>query len=219
MKLKCEQIMFEPLVYPRRLNEKGEPDWVKVYRYSRKMVAGQSFPPITVCKLKGQVKYLLVDGYHRLKAWRDLLKKREVDVQLIQCKNLDEIYIESLRRNSSHGIQLSPYEITNAILKLKDKGYSENSIGKILGMTPSDVKNMAELKIKDGSGGPMAVKAVLESIDVSDISSEQQRLFASGSQIKLLTEVIELIENGWLDTSNSKVIALVEKLRDLLKKL
>ena len=147
MKVKLSDITVDFSIYPRKLNEEGEPDWVTTVDYYYKMKMGVKFPPIILTKLRG--KLLLVDGLHRLRAKQKLCKEaskkgkpiqEEAEAEVIRCKDYDEAYIQALQRNLTHGEILSSYEKTDAIARLQQRGYSLKEISTILTMPVSTLK-------------------------------------------------------------------------------
>ena len=140
---------------PRRLNK----DWVK--NLVELVEAGRSLPPIRVARKKGG-KYELLDGFHRLEAYR----KSEVLMIPAEIWEVDEQYIYPLKVafNLEHGLPFTKEEKISVFMKMyrdfpdwriKDfadaLGVSERTISewkKKLGLTQNNQKLTKEDKVK-----------------------------------------------------------------------
>lgn len=137
MKIKLSEIIFDAEIYPRieRDDEK-----INLYRQAIDLL-----PPIIISKNKK-----LIDGYHRLIAYR-LEQKKEIEVETLNITEDQDIYLEALKRNSSHGMQLNLAEKKRAAIALYEKyKFTQEKIAKILSVTHQSISNyIADLiKIK-----------------------------------------------------------------------
>jgi len=136
-KMKLSEIIFDEKIYPRisRDDEK-----INLYRQAIDLL-----PAIVISKNKK-----LIDGYHRLIAYR-LEQKKEIEVETLNITEDQDIYLEALKRNSSHGMQLNLAEKKRAAIALYEKyKFTEAKIAKILSVTHQSISNyIADLiKIK-----------------------------------------------------------------------
>lgn len=115
MKIDIKKIKIREDLYPR-----FSPNTEAVLQYRMNV---DNLPPITLTKKDNT----LIDGYHRLIAHRDE-GKAEIEYEYIDIPE-NEYFLESLKRNSSHGLQLSRKEKEKACTRLyKDwiEGYGED---------------------------------------------------------------------------------------------
>jgi len=135
--MKLSDIIFDKEVYPRI--EKDD-EKINLYRQAIDLL-----PPIIISKNKK-----LIDGYHRLIAYR-LEQKKEIEVETLDITEDQDIYLEALKRNSSHGMQLNLGEKKRAAIALYEKyKFTQEKIAKILSVTHQSISNyIADLiKIK-----------------------------------------------------------------------
>ena len=212
MKVPLDEVVFEKAVYPRRTDERNLPFWAIAHKYYCAMKAGDVFPPIALAKIKGQL--ILVDGWNRCIATRKMgLAEIEAEV-LTDCKTYDDVYIESLRRNVTHGTSLSPYEIAVAVKQLREKGISFDIIA---GIVHIDTNNVIQLDKERNSTG-ITVKRVVLPVR-NKVTEENQRTLGSSSQSNLIKQVITLIRNDLLDLDNAVVRDAIQELREVLMRL
>lgn len=116
MRLSIDWIKFDKELYPR-----FESDDLTVNQYRQ---AIDSLPPILVTKEKeledGTLKHELIDGYHRFLAHK-LEGRSEIEAEIMDIPR-EQILIESVRRNSKHGLQLSLKEKKRLVRQLYRKG-------------------------------------------------------------------------------------------------
>jgi hypothetical protein len=197
--LKIEQIKINKETYPR-INI----DWVTCARYYNALRSGAQFPPITVAKI-GKA-YNLVDGAHRLNAFKG---NKETHIQVEVLEGLDEkqIYLEAVKRNIGHGRQFSTQEVTNICITLEKWDMSQEAISEIKRMTRvTDTKEEFALKVplQNLAGGEVEAE-----LDQSNLSGQ--------SQVNLLSTLITLLKNGWIDENNELVMKQLKEVYELLE--
>lgn len=85
--------------------------YTTVWHYRERLRAGAVFPPITVTPHPDKPEhYLIIDGYHRLAAYR-AEKHTHIMCELAHYPNEQERYLDSVRRNATHGKPLAPIDI------------------------------------------------------------------------------------------------------------
>jgi len=128
------QIDVNPDVYPR-----VGPDEEIVETYRLRMEDGVKFPPLVVQK----ETHTLIDGRHRLEAYKKLGKEK-VEVEILDIP-INELRAESIRRNIKHGKRLTRREIVKNILDLrfKDKK-SEKVIAEIVGLSEGRISQICK---------------------------------------------------------------------------
>jgi ParB-like chromosome segregation protein Spo0J len=135
-KIKIELVKIEKDLYPRT-----ELDQESVNQYRE---AIEKLPPIVVTK-----DYILIDGYHRLTAHK-LEKLDEIDAEILDISDKKEILLEAIRRNTTHGKQLSRDEKKHWAQQLFIQEYPKELIAKELSVSDKSVsrwvKNLEEEK-------------------------------------------------------------------------
>ena len=129
-KIKIDEIKLIKELYPRF---EADNYTVNQYRQSIEML-----PPILVAR-----NNVLVDGYHRLLAHK-LEGYKEISAEVFDSENEKEIWLEAIKRNSTHGRQLSIEEKTALAPKLYKLGISTKDIMDFLAVGKRVVYNWTE---------------------------------------------------------------------------
>lgn len=120
MKVKIVEIVFDKDQYPR---DKVDNDIISQYR-----TALDKLPPILINTNKK-----LVDGYHRIVACQTE-GLTEIDAETEDIPD-NEIFIESIKRNSKHGKQLTLGEKKRVAIRLHREGLNEKEITDLLSIS------------------------------------------------------------------------------------
>lgn len=124
--VKVSEVKFLENVYPRLEVDKAT---VALYQLGL-----DSLPPITVTQ-----DGILVDGYHRLTAYR-LEGKTEIPAEVVECEDETVILIEAIRRNSTHGKQLTREEKKTMARRLCELGRDAANIGDLVAVPERTVR-------------------------------------------------------------------------------
>ena len=210
MRLAVNQIVVDEEIYPR-----NDTNWLTVYQYTQAMETGSVFPPLTVGKK--DKSYVLLDGRHRLIAWKNR-KATTVPVIVSRIAPKD-FFAEAIRLNALHGRPLAPQERIRAIVKLRQIGYADVRISKLLWMPLTTMRKLVaerveRIKLSSGHVASVVRKAVIPPGRLK--SDDQQRIFAVRSQVDLLDQLVGLIEQGMLLVSDEEVYARLVRIRQLL---
>lgn len=131
VKIKLEEITLDEDIYPRRhVSSKTIESYVEALK------GGAIFPPVEVQRIiaedngKEIEKLICLDGWHRILAYKEYNKQvesgkvREIDAipwksEVLDKKGfLEELRLESTRRNLMHGDRLSPSDIQYQALRI-----------------------------------------------------------------------------------------------------
>ena len=214
--MKTKLIQIERAIKDEKLYPRNLVDWITVLRYKQSMQVGADFPPIIVASFKG--KYIVVDGFHRLQARKDL-KETHIQVEILEGLNKKGIYLESIKRNVSHGRQFSGQERARILLTLKKWKMSQQKISEIVQLPVDKIEPFLAKKIVRISETQEIVplKFPISHLAGSEISGvDGQVVFAGRGQIQILDSMIVLLENGWLNMDSELVKEKVDKIKDLL---
>jgi len=211
--LRIDEIEKDLEFYPRERTS-----WIVAYKYSEAMKTGQKFPPITVAEING--RFVLVDGWHRIEALKTL-KQEHVQAEILNGLSPAEIFVEAVRRNTSHGQPLTTTEVTSVIIRLQDLKIPLKEISSIIHMPLEKIKPFVNKRVTHAiTGQPVALKKPLYHLaGVSNkIKDEYQIDEISGiSQTKILDEVIAFLENSWIEIKDDDVREKLETIYLLIK--
>lgn len=226
-----KEVYFDEELYPR-----SSFNWQTSYDYSQSMKTGAKFPEIVLAVLNKR-KYL-VDGKHRLEAYKSL-KITEVKAIIHTGWNKKKIYIEAVKANISHGRVLSPYEKRKIAMKLLEFKYENSEISELIQVPMDKLENfvaertvstltgvsgkdsaeearqIAQIIVKSGAKHYSGQTLPVERVSVIEST---QRDWNMHSQIDLLKQLIDLIENDLLDLNDERVKELYEYLKNLIIK-
>jgi len=159
MKVKLDEIFVDEDIYPRKSLSRSV-----VEAYLESLRAGEKFPPISVQRLRyedGEVKTVLVDGLHRVEAYKrlnDWLRRERETAGLspaeeVECEFwrdgvldreewLTQLQLESARLNAKHGLQLTLEDKKRQARKIcaRDPDASSEEIGRALGVCARTVR-------------------------------------------------------------------------------
>lgn len=204
--LGIKQIVWDKEIYPR-----AQYNWHNAYVYSQAMNSGAVFPNIIVALVNGQ--YYLVDGKHRLEALR-MNKQEFATCNIIGAKSLDEVYIQAIKYNISHGQQLSPYEKAVIAMKLQKMNVSNENISQIIQVPLGKLQDFVAKKMTNTvTGEEFILKAPngnLAGVVVNDATMQAQSSYSSQSQRQIVHQLVLLLQN---DSINMKDAFLVEDLK------
>lgn len=217
-RVEIQNVHFSEDLYPR-----VQYSWQTAYDYSQSMKTGAKFPPIVLALYKN--KLFLVDGKHRLEAMK-LLKKELIEAEVYTGWSMRKIFEEAITRNIAHGRVLSPFEKRRIALKLREMKYNPKSICKLIQIPAQKLDEFVGQRLVNAITGETIVKSPLKHLAGSSVSREQKTFIEesskeiySKSQISMLDEIIELLENGLMDLTDDKVVERLETIKTLLKQI
>ena len=206
------KVKIEEKTYPRT-----HVDWITCARYYNALRSGAKFPPIIVAEFED--KYFLIDGAHRLKAFKDN-KEIHIQAEVLKGLNKKQIYLEAVKSNITHGKQFSTQEVTNICITLEKWNLSQEQISEIVRI-PSDrilpfiAKRMTRITETQEE---IALKSPLKNLSEFDFQYEpNQNKIIGNSQIQIFDNIIQLLRNKWIDEKNKIVIKKLKEIHKLLE--
>jgi len=216
-------IPIDKVVCIERLYPRNQVNWMTVYDYQQSIRAGAVFPPIIVALFQGS--YVLVDGWHRLEAYKRN-KEEYIPVNILKRLSEEEIYVEAIRRNIAHGRQFSQQEKAEIVLRLRDMRMPIATISSLIQIPTDKMERfMSERLVNVATGEEVITKAPLKYLAGrklklgKDEFDDVQSVFESHSQTSLLDEVITLLSKGLLNFKNAKVKIRILTIYKLIGKL
>lgn len=214
--LNIGELEFDESIYPRIVR-----DWLTAYQYSQKMKAGVIFPPIEVGRY--DEKQYVLDGMHRIDA-KKLLKEKYIEARIKKYDNKNDMFVDAVKYNTSHGRQLSVQETARIIYKLgEEMKFELEQIKDIIGMPVKGIKRMKVKTILGPNGKPVYIKgapekaAMMAGIPLEELASLDQSSFNVSTIIQLLNQMIALLEGGIYPVKDEEVVSLTTRLYMLLQ--
>jgi len=212
-----DKVVLDKKLYPREFV-----DSIVVARYRTCLENGDEFPPIMVCDRDG--KYILVDGAHRLEAYK---KNKEKKILAVVKKGLNDatIFTLAIQTNAKHGRQMTSFELTKAIIKLKELGVNKKDICAIVSIPSAKIDGFfgkRTLVLTNSLTGKPVIQALkrpfhfLANDDEAvrgavNIESINLSKFAGVEHFKLVSDLIDLLDEKLFHKTKKNV----EKLKEL----
>jgi len=226
VQIKINDIEFNEDLYPRENR-----DWIVVTRYVDRLAIGHKAPPIIVTK-KAK-RYLLVDGLHRLEAWKRYQNRfapvgkhvsQTINAEIVEYKSDLDLYKDAIKRNMEHGIPLGTYDKLNIALRLKRHGMKLSQIAPLLYLPIVRLEKQLADRLQETSMGPIILKRTVAHLATAkgqasvEITHNDQMMYSGANQSYLIWQIINVIREGWLDKKDSDVILAIRELSRTLSK-
>lgn len=212
--VKIKEIKFEQKFYPR-----FKYNWQVAYDYSQSMKAGANFPPITIALYKK--KYYLIDGKHRIEAFK-ICKEEYIQAEILKNLSANEIYIEAIKKNINHGYAFSPKEKRDIVLRLQDMRYDAVAISDLVRIPVGKLNPFVADRLVRDISGEVVVKSPLKHLAGGSFDFDvgnTQNIFNAKSQLHLLGQIINILDNGLMDLEDPKTLKLWKELRKKMRAL
>jgi len=210
--VKVDDLVCDETVYPR-----NQTNWVNISRYKHALKSGAVFPLITVAVIGKKV--IVVDGFHRLEA-RKANGETHVQVEVLPLNTMQEVYIESVKRNIAHGQQLSGQERAKIVLTLENWGKSQLEISEIVRIPLDKLSSfVADRSARVGdTQEDVILKSPLKHLTGIEFESQpDQKVFSNQNQAQILDSLISLLKNKWIDDDSELIMEKLGKIYKLLE--
>jgi hypothetical protein len=213
-----ENIVLDEELYPR-----NQYFWQTAYDYSESMKTGVKFPPVVVAKMGNA--FILVDGKHRIEAYR-ILKVKTVEAEVLIGLSRNQILEEAIKRNIAHGKTLSIQEKLRLAVKLRDLKYSTDTISRLIQIPNSKLVDLLNKRLFNTiTGEEIILKKPFENLSTSTMMQTGtgdidliQSSFQGESQEKMVENLIILLKTNAIDLTNKKVAVKLHELKTILRK-
>lgn len=155
-RMRVGEVKVDPQFYPRnRLN------LLHVVALRGALEAGATLPPIEV-----NPEGVLLDGAHRLEAYRNLYgDDHMIEVRVLPLTGLEAL-LYATRVNARHGLRLSPQDQARTAHMLLEAGASREDICEALSITRERLEGLIRRVVplgasRDGGEGPVVLKRPL----------------------------------------------------------
>lgn len=198
-------------LYPRIKEQ-----WQTYYKYAQAMKVGDIFPAIMVGEYNS--KLYVVDGWHRIRA-KQLLKEKHIQAFVKKYKNAQDIFLDAIKYNISHGQPLSTQEKVRLVHKLGEMDFELEQISKIVKIPTDKIELFQDRTIIGPNGHPKYLKSVVARAkpDEKSALAIDQGILGARTTTNLLQQLIELVESNVLNLEDEGIKELAIKLYGLLQ--
>lgn len=208
-------VIIDKTLYPREAV-----DWHLRLSYKGAMKAGAKFPPIVLARVEG-VNNVCIDGLHRLLSSRDL-KRATISATHLGILTRTQAFAEAARLNAMNGKPLSFTEKLAAWKRLVDEGVPMKKAAEtIVFMPPSTIQKYGG-RITKGPGGVVALRGSVKNlVGIESLTEEEiddMSRLTTDSQRRLAEQLVTVLQNGWLDKHDAKLLKSLGELYHLLRK-
>lgn len=146
--LPLECITTHPSVFQPRLPLRADNTHKRkghIAKLARALKDGESLPPLLIWKLKDQ--WVLLDGHHRLEAYRQVKEPSDTIPVRVFCGTFHEALVESMACNRNDKLHMTKFEAQNMAWKLvtEETGLSLRDIERTTGVSRGTVSRMKQL--------------------------------------------------------------------------
>lgn len=225
---KFEQLPVSALKIDERIYPRSQIDRFLVYRYSDVLQTGtrldEARDPIRAWRRNGD--YVILDGAHRCEAYRQVFGPDHTIKVLVHAEeefaNEAEAALAALRFNSQHGKPVAPYDVALIYARFREHGITIEQVADAANMTVARVERILErrlalgpleLSVETRSFVPLKRPAIhLAGAQLTGDQVDYQRKAVGLAQLRLIKEVIRLIDTRTIDLSNRDVMAALRAL-------
>ena len=221
--LLIKDIVIKEELYPRKHYNK-----TVVNEYVADMKRGAVFPDIYIAKFKG--KLYLVDGRHRIEAYKILGDKH------IQCEvkdnfpSFNDIYLASFRANDKHGHRLTREDRMKVALKLAEFKFDIDDISKLTRIQVHTIDNAISGKVQKLVIGEQVKSGKLPKVFIEKVKRREETKVdvvdtpkikiesKDDVQIYELEQILKYFKQTKLILDVNKISNLIRNIKKVLKK-
>jgi hypothetical protein len=214
------KVALKELRFSERLTELRSIDPFTVSRYRIAMRSGAVFPRIVVNRETMEI----VSGNHTATAMLgEFGEDHAIEVDAKTYRNDVEVIQDFARHNVGHGRPLDGWTQRKIAVALVEAGQSEQDIAKLLNVPVGHLQKWGERTVvvigRDKERKVMPVKGGV-CVPTGRMTQKQYDRHADAdigmSVSDLASQLVERLENGWVDNNDEREVALLGKLRGLL---
>jgi len=148
MKVKCMELIKDWSLWPRY--EANDLDATNLLKLKEALRAGEVLPSIVVDKKSMRI----IDGFHRVDAHLSVYgENAEIEATFREFKNDIEMFMESARINTIHGLALTSKDKAHVVLTMRRKKVPKMKIAEVLGVTKDYVNQLLERRTATTANG------------------------------------------------------------------
>lgn len=207
-----EQVLLSSLKEDEDVYPRGSVSSMHVDDLVNAIDAGAQLPP----PLIDRETRIIVDGFHRVRAWRRRLGDDGViDVLVDDFGSRPEMLLKSAQLNASHGLALGRLDQKVVIIKARGMGATDTQIASALGITGDRVTRLAIRVATAPDGSQLPVKRGAEHLSgqfLDDAQAMMLRRMRGGSATGKARELTGLLTSriAPVETDGDLRLALAE---------
>ena len=216
-KMKCAELVFDFDLYPRNNLDAHN---IRSIADARK--AGVEMAPVIIDKKSKRI----VDGFHRNKE-RLQTDGPEAEIEVIEkvYKNEQEMFLDAMRYNATHGARLDPCDRTRCAVIAERLRIPIESVAGALNMPVDKLAGLrADRTAMAAGGGGLVIplKRTIKHMAGKKLSKQQQVVNDKSSgmnQSFYANQLIDLIESDLIDKEDETLYKRLQRLYELLAEL
>ena len=212
--IKIAELVLDFSLYPRTQIDSSHVRYMIIANKG-----GAKFPPIVIDKHSKRV----IDGFHRVTMYKRIDKDAMVDVIEKAYASEKEMFADSVRWNSNHGRNLSPYDRTHCILRAEEIGLTVEEIASSLSMTVEAIGEMRAEKVGKlrvaGKSTEIPLKRTISHMSGKSLTTRQYEAndrLGGMNQMFYVNQLVELLEADLIDWDNEEMADKLRHLGDLI---
>jgi hypothetical protein len=210
---KLSELVLDFDLYPR-----ASIDTHHAAEMQKAVEAGAKLPPIIICKRSKRI----ADGVHRYRVYVRLFGL-DFLVEVIEkgYKTDADLFLDAVRYNASHGLRMDTHDKTHCILRAKELHISATALAGVLNMDPKRIGELRETRTATAGNlhAALPIKRTIQHMAGKQLTKPQveanERL-SGMHQTFYVNQVITLIENDLLDTSDEVLMDRLKALGELI---
>ena len=211
--------LISGLVLERELSPRANLGSNHVGQLAESLRAGADLPPIVAERETSRV----VDGFHRIEAYRRVYG-REALIEVLEKDYADEaeLFLDAVRLNAAHGSRLAPYDQLRCVEIAQRLSIDPGRVAGALSVRPSYVGELSARRLGSelSTRSPVPLKRTIEHMRGNPLNPAQMganQKLGGQSQAFYVNQLILLLENDLLDTTNANLMERLAHLKDLLE--
>lgn len=182
-----DEVVRDEELYPRI-----KMGWQTAYQYAQAMRAGAIFPPVVLGRIKRKPPLYLVDGWHRDRAYA-IIKEEEFDAIVYTYANKNDLFVDAVKLNTSHGRQLSVQERVRIVDKLGSMRFSADKISEIIRIPIDKLEVFKARTFTRPNGTRVYLKSLAARAGATDMPDGSQDTFSVRNVDRLLVQILEVL--------------------------
>jgi hypothetical protein len=220
-RMRIAELIEDLGIYPR-----SQVDDVNIARLRDVYVNLGKFDSLPVVDVKSK---RIIDGVHRIRVLRrELGDEAEIEVEAQSYKNEQEMYLDAIRLNSHHGKNITGSEMITCLIKGMDIWKLQHEpLARAFGITVERVEAIVSVCVGKVTGPHVrhvAIKRCVRHLSERDQKFTLDEVLAMDGlpgqeQLLLIRQLCTIVERGWLNLDNDKILLETRRLLALLENL
>lgn len=212
------QVLVANITTDEKIYPRNTIDTAHVADLARALNAGEKLPPIII-----DGKNRVVDGAHRLTAWRQVHGvDSKIPAEIVDYPDDAAAFLDAVTRNARHGVKLNPFDRARTITIADALGITRDALATAMAVK---VDVLGEIKKRstatDSAGNVVAIKRSARHLAGTELSDKQIEAIkgSSGWPVRFhAQQIIDAIRGDLIDYEDAAAMAMLRELHDVLSK-